>query len=310
MATNPIASVYIIGLGAMGGMYAAKLYDWNPSAVTIIASPARIVAFTQSGITINGKPYTFSFIAPGEPATPADLVIVAVKSTQLEQAIQDIRGFIGPHTMVLSLLNGISSEETIGAVIGMQHLLYSYGIGMDAVRQGAAIRYTNPGRIVFGEKDNIILSERVRRLKDLFDRAQIPCVIPADMQRALWSKFMMNTGINQASAVLRAPYGLFQKNQDARQLMLLASQEVRALSQACGIHLTQSDVDEFVRVLDSLDPAGKTSMLQDIEAGRRSEVDLFAGTVVELGKKYGIATPVNETLLCIIRAMEGDISVV
>jgi 2-dehydropantoate 2-reductase len=305
MPTNQISSVYIVGLGAMGGMYGAKLVDLEPAGVKIIASPARIAAFEQSGITINGKHYTFSFIAPGEQHPAADLVIVAVKSTQLTQAIADIRGFIGPDTIVLSLLNGISSEETIGKTIGMEHLLYSYGIGMDAVRQGADIRYTNPGRVVFGEKDNTILSGRVRRLKDLFDRAQTPAVIPADMQRALWSKFMMNTGINQASAVLRAPYGLFQTNEDARQLMLLAAGEVLALSRACGIHLTQSDVEEFVRVLDSLDPAGKTSMLQDIEAGRKSEVDLFAGTVVELGKKYGVPTPVNETLLRIIRAMEG-----
>lgn len=305
MAKNQIASVYIVGLGAMGGMYAAKLYDWDPGCIKVIANPARIAAFERSGITINGKPYTFTLMAPGEQSTPPDLVIVAVKSTQLAQAIQDIRGFIGPDTVVLSLLNGISSEETIGGAIGMGHLLYSYGIGMDAVREGTAIRYTNPGRIVFGEKSNTVLSDRVLAIKDLFDRTQIPCYIPADMQRALWSKFMMNVGINQVSAVLKAPYGLFQKNEDARQLMLLASGEVLALSQACGIDLNPSDVDEFVRVLDSLDPTGKTSMLQDIEAGRKSEVDLFAGTVVGLGTKVGIATPVNETLLRIIRVMEG-----
>jgi 2-dehydropantoate 2-reductase len=305
MVKGSIESVYILGLGAMGGMYAAKLYDWRPESVKIIVSPARRAALERTGITINGRSYTFHYVSPEDQPSPADLVIVAVKSTQLAQGIRDIRGFIGNDTVVLSLLNGISSEEMIGGEIGMEHLLYAYGIGMDAVREGSAIRYTNPGRIVFGEKNNAVLSDRVLAIRDLFERAQIPCQVPADMQRALWSKFMMNTGINQVSAVLKAPYGLFQQNEDARKLMLMASQEVLVLSRHCGIDLDPSDVDEFVRVLDSLDPAGKTSMLQDIEAGRKSEVDLFAGTVVGLGKKYGVPTPVNETLLRIIRVMEG-----
>lgn len=304
MAKNQIESIYILGLGAMGAMYAAKLYDWRPESVRIIAGPARRATLERSGITINGKAYVFQYVSPGEPSPPADLVIVAVKSTQLAQGIRDMHGFIGKDTVVLSLLNGISSEEMIGGEIGMEHLLYAYGIGMDAVREGSDIRYTNPGRIVFGEKNNEVLSDRVLAIRDLFERAQIPYHIPADMQRALWSKFMMNTGINQVSAVLRAPYGLFQQNEDARKLMLMASQEVLVLSRHCGIELDQSDVAEFVRVLDSLDPVGKTSMLQDIEAGRRSEVDLFAGTVVGLGKKHGVPTPVNETLLRIIRVME------
>jgi 2-dehydropantoate 2-reductase len=307
MAKNHIESVCILGLGALGGIYAAKLYDWRPESVKIIANPARLAALERSGVIINGKSYKFRYIPPEEPSPPADLVIVAVKSPQLPQGIRDIRGFIGKDTVVLSLLNGISSEEMIGGEVGMEHLLYSYGLGMDAVREGAAIRYTNPGRIVFGEKNNAVFSDRVLAIKDLFERAQIPYHIPVDMQHALWSKFMMNTGINQVSAVLRAPYGLFQQNEDARKLMLMASQEVLVLSRHSGIDLDQSDVDEFVRVLDSLDPAGKTSMLQDIEAGRKTEVDLFAGTVVGLGKKYGVPTPVNEILLRILRVMESGI---
>jgi len=289
----------------MGSMYAEKLYNMSPAAAKIIAGPDRIKTLDNSGITINGKPYTFSYISPDEPSQPpADLIIITVKYPQLQQGIRDIRAFVGKDTIVISLLNGISSEEIIGQAIGPEHLLYAYGVGMDAVRQGNTIHYANAGRIVFGEQRNEVFSKRVLLVKDLFERAKIPCHIPVDMIKALWAKFMMNTGINQASAVLKASYGAFQQEGEARRLMLAASEEVLALSDRIGIGLDRADITEFLRILDTLHPTGKTSMLQDIEAGRKSEVDLFAGTVVQLGKKYNISTPVNETLHRIILALE------
>jgi 2-dehydropantoate 2-reductase len=300
----------------MGSMYAQKLYDMSPDSVKIIAGPDRIATLRHSGVTINGKPYAFTYVQPGESVPGksvqpgessqpyADLILIAVKSPQLGQAIRDIRSFVGKDTIILSLLNGISSEEIIGRAIGERHMLYAYGLGMDAVRQGSAIGYANAGRIVFGEKHNETLSEKVLVVKDLFERAKIPHHIPVNMEKALWMKFMMNTGINQVSAVLKAPYGAFQQEGEARRLMLAASGEVLALSRHTGIGLTEADTGEFLRTLDTLHPAGKTSMLQDMEAGRKSEVELFAGTVVQLGKKYNVPTPVNEVLYRIILAME------
>ncbi|MDB5110991.1 MAG: panE [Mucilaginibacter sp.] len=301
---NDNNKVYIVGLGALGSMYAAKLYDIFPAGIKIIADENRVKAFQQTGITVNGKPYFFDFILPSDKQPPADLIIIAVKNIHLQQAIQDIRGFIGEDTIVISLLNGILSEEQIGQAIGTHHLLYAYGVGMDALRKDNTTTYTNPGKIVFGEKQNTVLSDRVKAVKDLFERAQIPYQIPEDMNRALWSKFMMNTGINQASAVLRAPYGVFQQNEEARKLMLMAAEEVMALSQKCDINLNQADIDNFMQIIYTLHPSGKTSMLQDMEAGRKTEADIFAGTVIELGKKYNVPTPVNETLYCIIQVTE------
>jgi 2-dehydropantoate 2-reductase len=302
---NKINSIYILGLGALGGLYAAKFYDMDANSVKIIADKKRIAIFQKTPPVINGKTYSFAYIEPGDQSQkPPDLLIIAVKSLQLKEAIQAIRSFIGKDTAVISLLNGISSEELIGEQIGTEHLLYAYGIGMDAVRTGNNVNFKSPGRLVFGEKDNTILSDRVRALKDLFEQAQVPYRIPADMYRALWGKFMMNTGINQASAVLKAPYGVFQQNAEARKLMLAASNEVTAIAQKLGIGLDQTHLDEFLNTLAGLNPAGKTSMLQDIEAGRKSEIAIFAGTVIGLGKKYGVPTPVNEVLYSIIKAME------
>ncbi len=305
MGSININSVYIIGLGALGSMYAAKLQDAQPGMVKIIANAERISALKNSEITVNDKVYRFDFIIPGEIIEPADLLIVAVKSSHLPTAVEEMKSLIGPDTIVMSLLNGISSEELIAEEVGMEHVIYSFAVGMDAVRIGTQTRYTNPGKIVFGEERNDVLTERIKAIEQLFVKAGIPYQIPVDMQKALWSKFMMNTGINQTSAVLRAPYGIFQQDSEARKLMLIAAREVFMLSQLCGINLTEDDVNNFLQILDGLDPAGKTSMLQDVEAGRKTEVDFFAGTVVALGKKYNVETPVNQTLYYIIKSMEN-----
>ena len=115
---------------------------------------------------------------------------------------------------------------------------------------------------------------------------------------------MANVGINQASAVLKAPYEIFQKVGEAYELMVLAMREVIAISKKVGIYLNEDDIVEFDKVLHTLSPDGKTSMLQDMEAGRKTEVEMFAGTVIELGRKNGVDTPVNEVLFQMIRTLE------
>jgi len=301
-----INTIYILGLGAVGGLYGAKLYDMDASRLKIIADKDRIDRFKQSPIKINGNAYHFNYVEPGDATEPAaDLIIIAVKDAQLSEAIQNIKGFIKPDTIIISLLNGISSEQQIGAEIGMEHMLYAYAIGMDAVREGKEINYTAPGRIVFGEPNNETLTPRVAAVKALFEQAQIPHQIPVDMLRSQWSKFMMNVGINQASAILKATYGVFQQSAEARKLMQMAADEVIRLSRHTGANLEQADLDAYFTIINSLSAGGKTSMLQDVEAGRKTEVDIFAGAVIDLGKKYNVATPVNETLYTIIKAMES-----
>jgi len=296
MTHLPNKNIYLLGLGALGGLIAAKLHDAFPGSIKIIADEKRQQTIQSSGLIVNDKAINFQFITPGLGYGEADLIIIAVKNAQLTQAIQDIKSFTGKNTVVISLLNGISSEEIIGSEIGHEHLLYAYGVGMDAVRKSTEIRYTNPGKIVFGEKDNHELSDRVKFVKELFEGAQMPYNIPVDMNRALWSKFMMNTGINQASAVLKASYGAFQVPGEAYDLMLAAAREVMELSSHYDVNLNQTDVDDFLKILNTLDPAGKTSMLQDVEAERETEVDLFAGTVLAMGKPYDLHAPVNEML--------------
>ncbi|RQH06073.1 ketopantoate reductase family protein [Paraburkholderia dinghuensis] len=300
-----IKRVHFIGLGAIGLKYAARIHDADPSLVRVIADDARIAQFRATPPTVNGKPYDFEFVRPDLPGEPADVIFVAVKWRHLERALADMRGFVGKRTSIISLMNGIASEEVIAREFGRERVIYA-NVYMDAVRSGNAVTWRDIGRIVFGEENNAVVSARVKSIETLFDKAHIPSNVPADMLGAHWAKFMLNVGINQASAVLRAPYGTFQTNRYARELMVSAAQEVVEISQHAGVGLDQSDIDRFLAIIDSLDPAGKTSMLQDVEGNRETEVDIFAGTVVDLGERYDVPTPVNRTLLTIIRAIDAD----
>lgn len=301
---SSIQKIYLSGLGAVGSAYASIIYAMDPHCIKVIADRGRIERYMKKGVTVNDKAYAFDYIRPEEETGPADLIIVAVKQHHLEQAIKDIKNFVGPDTIILSLLNGISSEEIIGREFGMDKVLYSFCVGIDAVREDTAVRFSKPGRIVFGDRTNTSHSPKVTAVKEFFERAKIPYSIPEDMLRELWRKFMLNVGINQTSAILKAPYGVYQNVREARDLMEMASREVVTLAKRVGINLMEDDINEYMKIIGTLSPDGKTSMLQDIEAGRKTEVEIFGGAVIELGRRYNVDTPVNDMLFKMIRILE------
>ncbi|NPV06211.1 MAG: 2-dehydropantoate 2-reductase [Syntrophaceae bacterium] len=301
----PIETIAIIGAGALGAAYGSILYDMDPKCVCFIAGGPRFEKLKRDGVVVNGRRYAIAVVRP-EEAAPADLLIVAVKHYHLDQAIAEMKHAVGPATTVLSVMNGIDSEERIGAVYGMDRVVYGLTLGIDAVREGNSVRYTNQGRIFFGEAKNPSMTERVRRIHELFDRAGIAHVIPPDMIRSLWFKFMVNVGANQASAVLRANYGTLRTSPEARELMDSAMREVIALAGALKVDLSEKDIGEWYKVLEGLGADGKTSMFQDVEAGRKTEVEMLAGTVIELGERHGIATPVNRRLFDELKRIEAE----
>ena len=299
-----IEAVSVVGAGAMGSFFASKLYDMDNNCVSLIAKGERYDRLRDRGLLVNSTHYSIPVISPSDKMCPADLIIVAVKHHDLAEAIRDIEYRVGDNTLMLSVMNGIDSEEQIGAVYGMEKVLYAVAVGIDAVRQGNHVTYTTQGKLLFGEAENLTLTERVKRMQALFDRAAIAYDTPTDMIRVLWWKFMINVGINQVSAVLRAPYGIFQRSQEAQELMETAMREVMALARAAEVQLIEEDIDNWYSFLAGLSADGKTSMLQDVEARRKTEVEMFAGKVVELGQRYGIATPVNQTFLRLIKVIE------
>jgi 2-dehydropantoate 2-reductase len=263
---------------------------------------------------VNGKHYVP--VVDSEPeASDYALLIVATKSTHLQDALPIIRSAALPSgdsstpATVVSLLNGISSEEILRTALGHgseRFVVPAMILGIDAVRDGAEITYLNRGTIHYGADAATapIDVERLDLIDDLLGSAGIPVARSKEIMQTLWWKFMINVGINQASAVLRAPYGLFQTSEPARELMTSLMAEVLTLSRAAGTGLTDDHLKRWLETLQTLDPEGKTSMLQDVEARRPTEVDLFAETVERLGKEYGVPTPVNRTIFHTIRAIE------
>jgi 2-dehydropantoate 2-reductase len=304
MTDTKIRKIAIFGAGAMGAAYAAMFMDAQDFSVSFVARGERYRKLAQGVLKVNGKPYTIPVIHPDKIKAPAQLLIVALKHHHLAGALEDIKALVGDDTMILSVMNGLESEEMIGAVCGKDKLVYAIAVGIDAVREENRFTFASPGKIIFGHGPHAGAGQRLDRLQEALNRALIPNEIPTDMMRMLWWKFMINVGINQASAVLRAPYGTFQSSPDARALMMLLMREVIAVAQKAGIDLSPKDLDEWIDILATLSPKGKTSMFQDIEAGRKTEVEIFAGKMVALGKNHGVATPVNEAVLHIIKVVE------
>ena len=299
-----VQKVAILGAGAMGAYFASRFFDTAGFSTVLIAKGHRLDKLKTKGLVVNGKSYAIPVIHPDEATSTVDLIIVALKHHHLEEAVQGLEKLVGDSTTIISIMNGLESEEYIGSIYGMDKMLHAISVAIDAVRQGNQITYTKPGKHYFGEANNTLLSQRVLRVQEAFDRAGIVYETPEDMIRMMWWKFMINVGMNQASAVMRAPYGVFQTSPEAQGLMEALMKEVIALTDVMDVNLTNRDIEEWYPFLNVLSPQGKTSMLQDIEAGRKTEVEIFGGKVVELGKTHGVTTPVNQTVLQIIRVLE------
>jgi 2-dehydropantoate 2-reductase len=300
-----IRTVAIVGAGAMGAAYGSLFSRAEGISVSFVARGERYERLIRGPISVNGRPLSIPVIHPDRAKGPADLVLVALKHHHLAEALPDIRAVTGEDTVILSVMNGLDSEAVIGGVCGVDRMVDAIAVGIDAVREGDRFTFARPGRILFGSLRLGTADPRLQRVKDALDRAGIPGEIRDDIRRTLWWKFMINVGINQASAVLRAPYGVFRSSPDARALMTSLMDEVVHLAGKLSIGLGRKDLDDWLEVLETLSPDGKTSMLQDIEAGRKTEVEIFAGKVTALGREHGVATPVNETVLCIVRALES-----
>lgn len=298
------AQVRLIGLGAVGAVYAAKMHGLlGAQRFGAIAGGQRAQRLAASGITVNGQRYDLALFDPADAQPPADLILITVKYTQLEQAIEDIRPFVGENTTILSLLNGIISEVRLEEAFGQQHLLYGKAY-IDAQRRDGQIICGGMGLVPLGEWDGR-RTPRIEATANLFTQAGIPCTISDNIRRNLWHKLMINVGENQISSLTGATYGDFKRTPAARSAVRQAMMEVIALSKAAGTGLTEQDFDQWEQRTLQATTEGKTSMLQDIEAGRKTEIQLFAQTVVDLGIKYNVPTPVNGFLLDVIRAKEA-----
>ena len=257
--------------------------------------------YEREGIFVNGARARFSYVTP-EEARPVDAVIIATKNAHLPAVIEKIRPAVGEHTMILSLLNGIQSESDLAAAFGAGHVLYGFIVGLSSVHEGKVIMCGNEGTIVFGEGDNS-RSPRVQALAYLFQRAGVQHRVPQDIRLEQWKKYLLNVTCNTLSAICRLPYSGF-KSPVMQDLVRTVGAEVIAVAKQEGVALTADMLESIITMVSGLDAKGKTSMLQDMEARRKTENPWFCGTVVQLGKKHGIPTSACALLEQLVEAAE------
>ena len=297
-----IKNVLICGLGAIGSIYADKIQKFNPDSLRVLVDEERFERYSSNPIIFNGNELHFNYILPHDNGFKADLVIIATKYDGLADVIKNMKNFIQSDTVILALLNGVTSEKIIAETYGREKLLYSYFIGHSAVRTGRNVIHDDVNTIVYGSENTADI-ENVQRVKKYFDSVGINYKIPEDIMHSLWLKYMLNVSANQSTAILRLTFGEMLANEKCMDFAINIMKEVQKIAKAEGVKNTDIMIDETIAHLHTMIPEGKTSMLQDVEAGRKTEVDMFAGTVIELGLKHNIQTPYNQIIKEILDAI-------
>lgn len=292
-----IEKVLVCGIGAIGSIYANAINEYDSKNLRILVDKKRLENYTQNPKIFNGKPLNFNYILPDATDFKADLIIIATKFDGLNDVIKNMTNFVKNDTVIISLLNGVTSEEIISKKYGWKNLPIAYYIGHSAMRDGNNITHDGVGTIVFGINDKTKTSEEcIERIKKYFDKAKIEYKIPEDMPHAYWLKYMLNVSSNQPSAILRMTFGDMQSNKKFMEFLVKIMKEVQAIAKAEGIKNTDKMIDEALKSFSKMTADGKPSTLQDVEGHRKTEVDMFAGTMIEFGKKHNIPTPYNMVL--------------
>ncbi|MDE5937807.1 MAG: ketopantoate reductase family protein [Lachnospiraceae bacterium] len=295
--SKTIQTIDIVGLGALGVMYAdfftKRLGKEN---VRILADKERIDRYKNDRITFNGEICDFQYCDAAKESRPSELMLFAVKYGALETAMEESAHLVGENTTLLSVLNGIRSEEDLGQRFGREKVVHCIAQKMAAMKEGNAAVCTNKGELAIGVLDGG-RKENLAAVKDFFDRTDFAYSCPVDMRHAMWGKLLCNVGVNQTVSLFEGTYRSVQQEGEAREMMKAAMRETILVANAEGVALSDQDMNDWISVIDGLNPDGEPSMRQDSKAGRKTEVVLFAGTICELGKKHGIAVPVNERFL-------------
>lgn len=290
-----IQTAALIGLGALGITFGQRLNACLPKGnFVVIADKERADRYRRTGVRANGVLCDFTYAEPAA-GKPVDLVIVATKSLALADAMEQMAAFVGPDTVLLSLINGITSEEELETRWPGQALL-CVALNTDATRVGQDVTFTAPGVLQIGERDGSA-SPRLAAVESLLHQAGITCEVYPDMVYRQWNKLMVNVGLNQATAVYNVPYGGVYAPGEARDTMLAAMREVVAVSRKAGVCLREDAPEQWLAATEhAFDPEAMPSMRQDTLAHRLTEKELFSGTIRRLGREYGVPTPVNDRL--------------
>ncbi len=301
--------IAILGAGGVGGYYGGLLAR-SGQGVTFLARGAHLAAMRSDGLrveSVHGDFLVRPAQATDDPAEvgPVELVLVAVKSYDLEAAAEAARPLVGPGTAVLPLLNGLDAAERLAAVLGDEPVLAGLTHISSSVAAPGVIRQISPvRRITFGERDGDI-SPRAKRVRDVLAASGAEVVLTPAVDVALWEKFIFIASISGVCCLARQPIGPVLDTAETRQLYVDALREVEAVGRARGIALAPDIVERTLQLTAGFAPETRPSLLVDLEAGRRLELEAMSGTVVHYGREVGVETPVHGVIYAALKPSAG-----
>ena len=296
-----IKTVAVLGAGAVGSYVIWGLSRRKDIRLGVIAEGERAERM-KKGCLINGTVYHPEVWTP-QDARETDLLIVALKYGALPAALEGIRMITGENTTVMSLMNGVDSEELISEKIGASHVLHSL-IKIASHKEGNGY-YFNPETtigIIFGELTAPYQSERVQAVESLFKDTGLHYRVTEHIREEIWSKFRLNVCNNLPQAILGAGVGCYQDSVHMKQISDGLRRELEAVAAAKGIDVSRADGSSSHG--SAVPPSARYSTLQDLDAGRHTEIDMFSGALVRMGRELGIPTPYNEYTYHMIKALE------
>jgi 2-dehydropantoate 2-reductase len=291
-------NILIYGTGGVGGYFGARLAQAG-NTVTFIARGKHLEAIKKNGLRLispKGDYLVFPANATANIAdvTDIDLILVCVKTWQLEAAAKEINQVLNEKTIVISLLNGINNVGVLGAVIDKKHLLGGLCKVVSKIEDYGIINHISfEPTIVFGELNNE-KTERALLLEKVFLNADITTKLAENIQTEIWSKFLFISTISAIGALTRATVGEIMASPELKKMMREIADEIVAVAMAKGIYLSEILVEKQFKMIAS-QPYNTTSSLQrDMMEGKPSELEAQTGTIVKMGIELGVPTPVND----------------
>jgi 2-dehydropantoate 2-reductase len=297
-------NIVVFGAGGVGGYFGGKLAQAG-NDVTFIARGKHLQAIKNNGLQVKSIQGNFK-VHPKVTDDVAsikhpDLVILGVKSWQVEDVAVQLKPIIGEKTMVLPLQNGADNADKLREVLPHKNVLAGLCKIVSRVESPGIIdHFAFDPEIVFGEYDNE-KSKRVQNVSALFDKAGIKNKVSDDVHLDIWKKFLFIATVSGIGALTRVEFGVMRNDEHIRQIMYQTANEIVAVANAKGIALTNDDIEMLLKVVDNLNAKTTASMQRDIMEGRPSELDNFNGYIVRQGKELHITTPANSfTYHCLL----------
>ncbi len=294
-----IQNVALVGAGAIGAYFIWGLADKLGEHFSVIASGERKQRLAKEGIVINDKLYALNVKEPCE-VSGIDLLLISTKYGALPEILDDIKQMVSEHTTVVSLLNGIDSEQIIGDTIGAEHMIYSL-MRISSERKGNSIFFdpsVTPG-LFFGELDTLERTKRVLAIEDLLKDTAISYHFVPDILTDQWTKFASNISFNLPQAVFSIGAGAYSDSEHIKFISQKLWEEVAYLAAAKGI-----TIPDYPGIESRIRKNARFSTLQDLDAKRQTEIDMFVGVMVRLGKELQIPVPYCEYTFHAIKALE------